>query len=329
MSSKQIFKIFLGFFILVSPLLFGELTLILTHHIKYNSGLSSPYSLESHPEFGWYPRKSFSLSYPSKDMVGESFQVNYVSDEKGFRIWGDVNSTKKKILFIGDSFTHARDIDSDKTYFGLFKEDYEVFAFGASGYGSWQQYLVLERYINEINPDLVVWQHHINDFFDNQFDLDKSLGFSGFLFDRPYPNGTRFEMLPELKSLSNRSNSRLIWLFTNWYLQWKYISKDINIFEASKNNPALDESFKHFQTSITTAYALRPGTKFIHFLVTHDFWYEKKLQDKIKFHFFINEFSKYIGNENSIKADSLGHWNFKGHERVHQFLKPFMKERLK
>jgi hypothetical protein len=189
MSRKLIFKFSLSILILFSPLLFGELALVLTHHIKYNTGLETPYSLESHPELGWYPRKNFSLSYPSKDMAGSKFQVNYTSDDKGFRTWGDVNSSKKKILFIGDSFTHARDIDSVKTYYGLFKEEYEVFAFGASGYGSWQQYIVLERYLNEIRPDLVVWQHHLNDFFDNQFDLDKSLGFSGFVFDRPYPNG--------------------------------------------------------------------------------------------------------------------------------------------
>ncbi|TNF28421.1 MAG: SGNH/GDSL hydrolase family protein [Deltaproteobacteria bacterium] len=328
MSRNLIFKIVLALCILVFPLLLGEFSLIFVHHLKYKTGLSSPYSLESHPEIGWYPRKNFSLSYPSKDMAGENFQVNYTSDEKGFRTWGDVYSPKKKILFIGDSFTHARDIDSVKTYYGLFKEEYEVFAFGAGGYGSWQQYLVLERYLNEIKPDLVVWQHHVNDFFDNQFDLDKSLGFSGFIFDRPYPNSTRFEKLPILKSLS-KYNSRLASVLIKKYIQWSYLDYDKNIFDEAKQSPALKESLQHFQTSIKMAYGLHPGTKFVHFFVTHDLWFEKKLQEVVKFEYFINEFSKYIGNENSIKVDEMGHWNFKGHERVHKFLAPFIKEKLK
>lgn len=306
----------------------AEGLLIFQHHLNYKTGFKSPYSLKAHKEFGWYPKKNFTLSYPAKDLNQNEFQVNYSTDDNGFRLYGDVHSQKKKLLFIGDSFTHAREIDSLKTYYGLFKGNYEVFAIGISGTGTWQQYLVLEKYLNTIQPDMVIWQHHINDLFDNHFRLDQKLGYSGFVFDRPYPNTTRLQADPSLSTLIGLSNTRLGWLLTSKYMRSKYASQSDNIFQELKSDKILNQSLENFQSSINIAYGLNPKVKFVHFFVTHDLWFEKKLQEEVKFKFFVNEFSKYIGDSDNIKVDQMGHWNFEGHKRVHKFLAPLIRTQL-
>lgn len=313
-------------FSLLTSLCLGEFAFFIHNKVKYNS--SNPYSLEDHLEWGWAPKPLYKLSYPAKDRAGETYQVNYETDVNGFRLYGDPNSKKKKVLFIGDSFTHARDIDALQTFYGLFRENYEVFAFGASGFGTWQQYLVLEKYLNLIKPDLVVWQHHVNDLFDNLYDLDLKLGFSGFLFDRPYAETTRFNENPELKKLMKYNWTRLGHYLSGKYMVWKYADKSSNVFEDLKKDPLLEKSLKSFQASLNIAYGLAPKSKFMHFFITHDQWFEKRLQEKVKFKFFVNEFSKYIVNSKDISVDEMGHWNSKGHDRVNKFLAPLIRTQL-
>lgn len=328
MHKKTIFKIILILFALLTPFLIGELALLIHHNHKFKTGLGSPYSLEGHFEWGWTPKPLFKLSYPAVDMAGNTFQVNYETDVRGFRLFGAPKSQKKKILFIGDSFTHSRDIDANQTFYGLFKEEYEVFAFGSSGYGTWQEYLVLEMYLNEIKPDLVVWQHHVNDFFDNLYELDMRLGFSGFLFNRPYPGTTRLNKNPNLKLINKFSGTRLGHYLATKYILWTFSVKDSNVFEDLKSDPLLEKSLKNFQKSIDISYGLSPKTKFMHFFVTHDQWFEKRLREKVKFKFFVNEFSKYINNSKDISVDQMGHWNAKGHQQVQKFLAPLIRTQL-
>ena len=325
MLKKNIFILVQIILILISPLIIAETLLLSIHHYKYNTGFSSPYSLEENDVLGWSPKPNYNLSYQAKDYSGETFQVVYKTESRGFRLYGDINSNKKKILFVGDSFTHARDIDALKTFYGLFSEEYEIFAYGSSGHGTWQQYLVLKMFLNEIKPDLVIWQHHVNDLFDNVYELDLKLGFSGFLFDRPYPTTTRLNKNPDLNKLIKLKHTRLGHYLSGKYLVLRYAKRSSNIFEDLKKDLLLNESLKNFQVSLDKAYALAPETNFMHFFITHDLWFEKKLKENVKFNFLVNEFSKHVVKSEDISVDEMGHWNKKGHERVYKFLAPLIR----
>ncbi|MFT6359277.1 MAG: hypothetical protein ACJAYJ_003506 [Saprospiraceae bacterium] len=160
----------------------GELTcrLIGIHpYEKYPS--PPPYNTALKDNFlDWKMSPNYTFSGKVKDSKNEEYQVNLKYDEHGFKAYGDPNSTKKKVFFIGDSYTASVEVSNDKTFFNLLKDslDLEVFAYGQSAWGTFQQYLVFNKYINIIQPDLVVWQTTSNDFMDNYAPLEMESGYS-------------------------------------------------------------------------------------------------------------------------------------------------------
>jgi len=48
----------------------------------------------------------------------------------------------------------------------------EVFVSVVEGYGSLQEYLVLDDYIDTIKPNLILWQFCSNDYDNNLYELD-------------------------------------------------------------------------------------------------------------------------------------------------------------
>jgi hypothetical protein len=100
---------------------------------------------------------------------GTDYIVRITQDGNGFRMFGDPDSRKLKILIIGDSDTHATEVSDDKTYYAVLRRllDAEIFAYGVWGYGSLQEWMILDRYYDLIKPDLILWQLSIDDLNDN------------------------------------------------------------------------------------------------------------------------------------------------------------------
>ena len=57
--------------------------------------------------------------------------------------------------------TQALDASDDQTYFSIAGKilGSTVFAYGCSGYGTLQEYMILDRYIDEIRPDHIEYAH--------------------------------------------------------------------------------------------------------------------------------------------------------------------------
>ena len=128
-------------------------------------------------KFGWLPKENFVYqdSIYSADWE-HRYYTKYESTKYGFRFFGDTSTdTLKRLLVIGDSYTQAPEVANDKTYYSILKDSLgvELFAFGAAGYGSLQQLMILEKYIEEINPDVVLLQLSTNDLNDNNYDLER------------------------------------------------------------------------------------------------------------------------------------------------------------
>jgi len=116
------------------------------------------------------------------------YQEDPVLGWTGQKKFGDLNTDKYKIFILGDSFTRARGIESTKTYYHVLKKmnNVELFVYAADGYGTLQEYLVLDRYIDEIQPDLILLQVCSNDFFDNSWKLETKNFSNRIHRPRPY-----------------------------------------------------------------------------------------------------------------------------------------------
>ena len=146
-------------------------------------------SLTLDKELGWRPSSNYSFSGEFRDAAKQPYSVDLSTDSRGFRMYGNPEQgQRKKVLFLGDSFTQAMQVSDDKTYYALLGEtmDIEVFAYGVDGYGSLQEYMVLDKYVDEIKPDAVIIQFCPNDIINNHPDLESRSSFNRMGLRRPY-----------------------------------------------------------------------------------------------------------------------------------------------
>jgi len=171
------------------PLLGGEIAIRIYHYVKYDFNRNSLKSITLDEKIGWRATGNYKYRGQKQDASGQEYRVDIQTNKDGFRIFGNPNITsKKKILFIGDSSTQALDVSNDKTYYGLLKDamPIEVFAYGGGGYGTLQEYMILDEYIDIIKPDVVVMQICSNDFINNDYELEVRSSKNNNGMRRPY-----------------------------------------------------------------------------------------------------------------------------------------------
>ena len=145
----------------------------------------NPVKMTFSEQIGWQTDPFISITEHS-DRYGT---IKFSTQKYGFKIFGDVDTQKTKIFVIGDSFTMGAIDGGDKTYYDYLlknNSNIEIFAYGAGGYGSLQEYMILDKYIDEINPDIILWQFCDNDFINNDHELESRSILNGALDPRPY-----------------------------------------------------------------------------------------------------------------------------------------------
>lgn len=145
----------------------------------------SPVDRQPDADLGWRPVAHLTLE---RDMPGFG-PVRYSTTRDGFRVFGDPSSGKLKLLFIGDSFTEAATVSDGETYYerlAAARPDLEIFAIGGGGYGTLQEFLVLDRWVDAIRPDLVIVQAHPNDLINNSHALESRSTTDNNQMTRPY-----------------------------------------------------------------------------------------------------------------------------------------------
>lgn len=116
-------------------------------------------------------------------------RVDFSTKHDGFREYGDVNTTRTKLFFIGDSFTHAYTVSDGKAYFNAVQrelKDVELFVYGCGGYGTLQEYMILDKYYDQIKPDIVILQLGSNDIVNNSYELESKSFLNNKHITRPY-----------------------------------------------------------------------------------------------------------------------------------------------
>ncbi|MHB8158425.1 MAG: SGNH/GDSL hydrolase family protein [Desulfocucumaceae bacterium] len=95
--------------------------------------------------------------------------------DNGFKRWGNPATKKTKVFILGDSFTEMYWVSNGEEWYSCLQERFpgsEFFVYGARGFGSLQEFMVLSDYIGEIKPDIIILQFCYNDFYDNLHALD-------------------------------------------------------------------------------------------------------------------------------------------------------------
>lgn len=107
---------------------------------------------------------------------------------KGKKVFGDTGTDKYKVFVVGDSFTAGQGVNEEDMYYSVIKEKNgaELFVYGGGGYGTLQEYIAIDKYIDEIKPDLVLLQVCANDFINNSWKLETASFGNNNLMVRPY-----------------------------------------------------------------------------------------------------------------------------------------------
>jgi len=129
--------------------------------------------------------------YPNSQIIYSNERGDYV--KRNINRWGfpDVDHEPKKengvyrIGFFGDSFTEARQVPLDSTYFrrvefNLREYNVECLAFGRSGYSTLMSQIISNKYTEFFDLDLVVYQFTENDLGDQMPETLRD-------FNRPWP----------------------------------------------------------------------------------------------------------------------------------------------
>ncbi len=169
-------------------------------------------------KLGWRATPNYRFSGKKRSNDKSEYDVEISQDANGFRMFGDLTSPARRVLVIGDSFTQAVQVSDDKTYYAPLKAlNINVFAYGAGGYGSLQEFMILDKYFDEIKPDLIIWQYSTNDIVNNSPELETASTINNNDMVRPYlVDGKVRYILP-------RSHATTLRLFALRYSRLLYI----------------------------------------------------------------------------------------------------------
>jgi hypothetical protein len=182
--------------LLVSLLLiftFGELTIRLIHLMRDGipfqeapSGSVGAITLDA--RLGWRATAHYTRDLSETTGHGVAYRVHRSQHQFGFRSFGDPHAHRPKLLVIGDSYTQASAVSDDKTYHAMLGRmlGMEVFAYGAGGYGTLQEYLILDEVVDLVRPSILLWQFCSNDFINNDHALEVASTVNNNGWTRPY-----------------------------------------------------------------------------------------------------------------------------------------------
>lgn len=141
--------------------------------------ISPPYNNHEKDELlGWKTIENYSFCKEGvSDKQGNLFNLNLNFTNHGFRKWNDCNvdSATAIVFFLGDSYTESVETSDDNLFYKNLRDSLKlkIYAYGAAGYGTIQEYLFLKKYIDSIKPNMVVLEMCNNDFVDNYWEVEK------------------------------------------------------------------------------------------------------------------------------------------------------------
>src|SRR5262245_50338318 len=213
-SLKRLIPFSLPLIALFLVLLAGEGLLRVYHRLRFDVSFIGGQSLNPGNSLsnltldsvlGWRATENYRSEGPRLRSDRTSHIVKFSQDGNGFRMFGDLSTHKPRIFVVGDSYTQAVNASDDETYFAVMKRhvDAEVFAYGAGGFGSLQEYMIFDKYVDLIRPDLILWQFTGNDIVNNSPVLEAKSVINNNGLTRPYliDNEVRYILAKDLRNV--------------------------------------------------------------------------------------------------------------------------------
>jgi lysophospholipase L1-like esterase len=280
---------------------------------------------------GWRLKKNFSHTYSQVDAAGQKYKATINTDEKGFRRFLEVNNKKKiKVLVIGDSFVADPYVDDKKMWFSVMAQDlnikmrnfnFDVYAGGGGGYGTIQEYLLLEEVLKDLKPDIFILNFCSNDFNNNSYEIEKE--WSGFnqTWRRPYADKND-NIFYEIKFLAKVSRAPII---GDSKIFNKIIYLLSSIKKVDKNNlydqKKMDDAIQITDRYLKKISQILKNTKIFICNCSNEINYMNKkwIELGLKNSFIPlinanNEINKSIKKKENIYYYDLGHFNEKGNK---------------
>jgi len=219
----------------------GEVSLRIYHYFKHSAKVpetAGEFRLDE--RLGWRATENYQFSGTLKDAADKPYAVQIATNRYGFRMFGEVNSPKKKIMVIGDSLTQAVAVSNDKTYYALISKrlPVEIFAYGCGGYGTLQEYMILDEYVDMIKPDIIIWQFCSNDFINNDYELELNSTRNNNGTRRPYlaSDGrifyavpTRYKIISFMREYINPHSKLSAFIFKRADRLLAYLTRDMTV----------------------------------------------------------------------------------------------------
>lgn len=178
---------------------------------------------------------------------GQSLSDLYDADLgwRGRQVFGDPETGRPRILVIGDSYTEGAGVPPRDLYYSVLGRelDAEVFAYGGGGYGTLQEYIVLDRFFDRIRPDLVILQVCRNDYINNDQGLQDASWFNNNPMIRPYLVNGGIELVRPDVPLFGQSRAGTFLLYHSRLVY--YLTKKINKIGAILSVRGIFPSVEH------------------------------------------------------------------------------------
>lgn len=305
---------------------------------------TAPYNYrEPDKTYGWLVQEGYVHDGELRDFKGNAYPLHVSFGKNGFRKWGNPDAKdRKKVLFLGDSYTACAQTSDDKLWYKIIGDSLpiEVFAYGAAGYGNTQQVLVFQRFVQEIKPDLVVWQFCCNDFLDNYWELEKNSGYH-VRMRRPYfleDGDLTYELAAEFpRSVKPYSHFLYFILKKIAIAKGTFDKQPVNnsekrIAEENEKYPEFARSLKMTDAAMKKMKAaLPPETKILAFdadAFQPQYDQIKRLcaENGIPFADGLPQaLNAAEGRGECVRTDDGYHWNNRGNEIGASFLMPFLR----
>lgn len=286
-------------------------------------------ALADDPDLGWAHRIG---GRPRRTVnpCGERFAHEVFKDPYLCRVPRFTAGTR--VLFLGDSFTEAAQVSDGQAYYDTFEERMRgrcsVWAAGVGGFGTAQEYRLLEKVYDRVRPDLVVWQTTGNDVSDDVFELERASGRSSMLMTRPYYDPVRDHFVmrnPAYWPLGELSrNSRLFRFLAvsgvelDARRQWGLldaVSNRAGGMAAERRAALVAQGLRVMRALVVKAVRTFPRSRFVVFSVDED--HDRELaagfaEDHVPYLAGFAARLRESGRIDCRPADE--HWNRRGHE---------------
>ena len=141
---------YLLFFILIFAICEIALRIIYPNRLLPLDERNSLYQFDD--RLGWFPKENQKIIFEG------SLSIHVGHNNMGFRDHEHGEKKKKRIAFIGDSFTWGYDVEVEERFTNLLQqkiENWEIVNLGVSGYGTDQAFVLLQDRFEQYLPDIV------------------------------------------------------------------------------------------------------------------------------------------------------------------------------